>query len=101
MIHSNTDFNHCSLVDYLPTQVAMETFDLYNLKQDPYTFLSSSEMIEIALSLFHKAAVSQLIQEPGNMSGAPMGGVSLDVNRAVELSVSWIQDVFDLYVNCS
>ena len=89
------------LVEGLPTQIALDTFEYYGLKQDPYNNLSSSEMTEISLSLFHKAA-SLSSSGPG-MESDEFGGVhsltsgaSIDVNRAVELAVSWIHDVFDL-----
>ena len=83
-------------VEYLPTQVALETFDLYNLTKNPKSSLTGQEMIEIALSMFQKAASLPVSDDGTDINGMLLGGASINVNRAVELSVSWIQDVYDL-----
>lgn len=74
----------------------METFNRYNLRQDPHMTLSTPEMTEMALSLFHKAASLPTPVEIEAEGGPLLTGAKLDVNRSVELSVSWIHDVFDL-----
>ena len=53
-------------------------------------------MIEIALSMFQKAASLPVSDDGTDINGMLLGGASINVNRAVELSVSWIQDVYDL-----
>ena len=60
-------------------------------------------MTEISLSLFHKASSLSAGALGGGMESDEFGGLGslpsgavLDVNRAVELAVSWIHDVFDL-----
>jgi hypothetical protein len=82
--------------DHLPVQVALETFNQYGLHQDPNAMLSSVDMLEMSLSLFHRAVMLPPDKDTDDM-GAPLKpNGDLDVNRAVELSVSWIQDVYDL-----
>ena len=67
----------------------MQTFEedhIYNIYNSNKS-LSSSDMIMLSLGLFEQAERHPAIRtEP------------LYVNRAVELTASWIRDVYDMYV---
>ena len=69
---------------------------MYELSRRPSFKLPTTEMVEIALSMFQKAASLHEAEEGTDVNGLMLSGACLNVNRAVELSVSWIQDVFDL-----
>ena len=52
-------------------------------------------MTEIALSMFHRAATNS--QGTNDLPNKPVAG-GLNVHRAVDLSVSWVHHVYDLWV---
>ena len=75
----------------------METIDMYKLNHSSSTKLSTAEMTEIVLSMYqHVITLQQTMEERSDYNGLMLGTASLNVNRAVELTVSWIQDVYDL-----
>lgn len=79
--------------------MAIETFDMYKLSHSPSLKLSTAEMTEIVLSMYqHAVSLSETMAEGNNtdFSELMLSSASLNVNRAVELTVSWIQDVYDL-----
>ena len=74
-------------VHLLETRIAMQTFEedhLYNI-YNSNKILGSSEMIMLCLGLYEQAERHPAVRtEP------------LYVNRAVELTASWIRDVYDM-----
>ncbi len=57
--------------------------------------LSSAEMTEIVLSMYQRVvSMSERMEEGAD--DLLLSSASINVNRAVELTVSWVQDIYDL-----
>ena len=73
---------------------------MYKLNHSSSSKLSTAEMTEIVLSLYQRViSLQQTMPEDGSdYNSILLGGAAINVNRAVELTVSWIEDVYDLLV---
>ena len=80
-------------MDWLPTEIALKTFEEYKLHQNPNRSLSHALMTEIALSMFRRAATNS--QGTNDLPDKPVAG-GLNVDKAVDLSVAWVHHVYDL-----
>ena len=68
---------------------------MYKLNHSMSSKLSCAEMTEIVLSMYQRVVSLTENMEEGD-NDMMLSSASLNVNRAVELTVSWIQDVYDL-----
>lgn len=68
---------------------------MYKLNHSMSSKLSSAEMTEIVLSMYQRVvSMSERMEEGAD--DLLLSSASINVNRAVELTVSWVQDIYDL-----